>query len=683
MTERIHLRKLNPFAVTQAVDLTDEEILRLWVTVSGDEGHTVFRPKSPMPLFLLGGKGSGKTHWMRYHSFSLQRLRYEEQRVRPLAGLATDGYLGIYVLLGSLNAERFQDRNQSSEVWKTVFAYYLELWLAQELLHILGSLCTDEQAIQKFETDVCSAIVGLVDAPPKNLDTFAKCLDWFAQLQAQIDRAINNVLFGEKLNVHVRVTPGQLIFGIPKILKRRIPGFRDLIFSYQLDEFEILSETQQKHVNTLIRSRSLPATFRVGGRLWSIKTRQTYADGEENREGSEFETWYLDRRFRQSKVKWINFSYKIVQRRMEVAGLGFGQKITKEQIDGLFETPQLTWNSGFVRERVGGRVRGPHSHISRFEKKLQTGARAGVAPGIDSDGAVAKIVEQLSVADYAVLEKINILMLYQAWFQNEHLPRRAARIQSECLAFLARPKRTGKYQRVVQHYSSDMLAQLFRDERKKQSLHYGMRSFIRMSEGLPRSLLILLKQIFDWAIYNSSSDRIDVIPVRDQDLGLLDSADWFLTTMRKSGEHELAIVTAVERLGRMFETNRFSDKPIECSLLGFSIRERDLQSLTQDRLRLAEQHSFLIRIAGGEVDRNTRERLSKFQINALLSPRWSLPAARRGIARLKAHELEIIFDPSKEQEFEALHRNWAERMTAPFFGRKHESNEHPMLFAMS
>jgi hypothetical protein len=679
--QQLRLRRLNPFAVTKAVDLTDEEIQQLWVTVSDDDSESNFRPTSPMPLFLLGGKGSGKTHWMRYHSFPLQRLRYEHKSTPCVEGLSQDGYLGIYILLGSLNAERFQNRGQTEEVWKAVFSYYFELWVAQELLQIVASLSKEEPKLQDLEAEVCSAILSLIDAPPEqSIDTLAQCLDWLSLLQAQIDRAINNVLFDGKLNIHVRVTPGQLIFGIPRILSRRLSEFRRLIFSYQLDEFEILSEAQQRHINSLIRERSLPSTFRIGGRLWSIKTRDTNAEKEENKEGSEFETWFLDRRFRQSKAKWTHFSYKLVQRRMEVAGLGDAAKISRGQIDHLFEVPQLTWDSPFVRQRVGSSRAGTNGYLAKLRKKLEVGIRAGISPGVDSQRQVPEILDRLTVPEFPLLEKVNILLFYQAWFRNDDLIRRAAHIRNECASFLSRPRRASKYQRAVQHYESDLLAQLFREERKQQSLHYGMRTFIRMSEGLPRSLLILLKEIFDWAIYNCPHDKIETIPIRDQELGLLEGAEWFLTTMRKSGDHEPAILTAVERLGRLFETNRFADKPIECSLLGFSIRERDLAPLTQERLRLAEQHSFLIRISRGEIDRNTRERLSKFQLNAVLGPKWGLPAARRGIARLKARDIDIIFDPAKEADFESFHHHWAERMTAPFFGRRHHGERGPSLF---
>ena len=58
---------VNPFSITKAVDFTDEEIDSNWVDFPAGGGF--FRladPKSTMPLFIIGGKGTGRTHLMRY-----------------------------------------------------------------------------------------------------------------------------------------------------------------------------------------------------------------------------------------------------------------------------------------------------------------------------------------------------------------------------------------------------------------------------------------------------------------------------------------------------------------------------------------------------------------------------------------------------------------------------------------
>ena len=38
----------------------------------------MINPRMELPMIILGSKGSGKTHVMRYLSFALQRLRYAD-----------------------------------------------------------------------------------------------------------------------------------------------------------------------------------------------------------------------------------------------------------------------------------------------------------------------------------------------------------------------------------------------------------------------------------------------------------------------------------------------------------------------------------------------------------------------------------------------------------------------------
>ena len=59
----------NPFNITKAVDFSDQEIHDYWIDIPESGGfQQLVKPTSAMPMFILGGKGSGKTHLMRYFS---------------------------------------------------------------------------------------------------------------------------------------------------------------------------------------------------------------------------------------------------------------------------------------------------------------------------------------------------------------------------------------------------------------------------------------------------------------------------------------------------------------------------------------------------------------------------------------------------------------------------------------
>lgn len=73
----------NPFNITKAVDFTDPEINRFFVDLPESSYADIIKPTSPMPMLIVGGKGSGKTHLMRYFSYDVQLMRNTD----PLAAL--------------------------------------------------------------------------------------------------------------------------------------------------------------------------------------------------------------------------------------------------------------------------------------------------------------------------------------------------------------------------------------------------------------------------------------------------------------------------------------------------------------------------------------------------------------------------------------------------------------------
>lgn len=127
---------------------------------------------------------------------------------------------------------------------------------------------------------------------------------------------MNNATFTGALPVDVQPTRGRLIFGIPAALVAAIPELETISFVYQLDEFEHLTAEQQRHINTLVREREVPATFKIGGRQFGVKTQATFSDGEENLRDSEFEELRLDEQFRSNSSVYKELARRLAARRL-------------------------------------------------------------------------------------------------------------------------------------------------------------------------------------------------------------------------------------------------------------------------------------------------------------------------------------------------------------------------------
>src|SRR6266446_4665740 len=141
----------NPFNITKAVDFSDQQINDYWVDLPGGPGfREMAKPTSPMPMLILGGKGSGKTHLMRYFSYPLQKLRHED----VLAGLQEEGYIGIYLRCGGLNAARFAGKSQQQDQWASVFSYYMDLWLAQLTLDTMLDVFHGRKELEKTQAQI-------------------------------------------------------------------------------------------------------------------------------------------------------------------------------------------------------------------------------------------------------------------------------------------------------------------------------------------------------------------------------------------------------------------------------------------------------------------------------------------------------------------------------------------------
>src|SRR5207249_1396619 len=154
----------------------------------------------------------------------------------------------------------------------------------------------------------------------------------------------------------------------------------------------------------------------------------------------------------------------------------------------------------------------------------------------------------LRVPAFPLLEKVNLMLLYQAWSEGADLTKFATQISNMCSQYQDQPTSETPYGRVYSHYALDLLAQLFRESDTPQR-YCGIESFIHMSMGLPRLLLIILKHIYNWAIFNNERPFTGPpISVEAQQKGVLQAASWFFDDARSKGEEGAFLQECLKRL---------------------------------------------------------------------------------------------------------------------------------------
>lgn len=664
----------NPFSITKANDLTDEQINSLWVDVQSDKSSTTLfdagKFTSPMPTFILGGKGSGKTHLMRYASYPLQRMRFVAKGAKIVDGLVADGYVGIYVRCSGLDTGRFKGKGQVDDAWSEIFSYYLELWLGQSLLNVIADIVRSD-VLHAIEANLCRGVQDLFDDTPPNSNTIAALCDDLNARRKKLDFEVNNAAFTGTLSPGIALTRGRLIFGLPKIVASLIPDLSSIQFCYQLDEFENLTYSQQIHVNTLVRERESPATFKIGARQFGIRSHKTLSADEENLRDSEFDELRLDLRFRENADRYKELVDQLVERRLDQFRTNAPSSAGQIKLTEWFEEPDLDWNSQLLSSIAGGRQSRDRPHFARLRGELEDGFALSAAPGATGTPEIDAIIDGLSVPEYPLLEKLNVLVFYGEWARKRHLVQAVRDINAQCTKFRAGDQ-SGKYAEKLKRFKSDIVAQLLRENSEKQ-IYTGLSNFVRMSEGQPRALITLLKHTYDWALFQGERPFVEGrISYVAQSRGAVSSAEWFYNSMMKAGADGREILIAIDRLSQLFRINRFSDKIRECSLIGFSASLINVSDRASAVIRHAIDRSFLVEVEGGQQERNSEQVTKKLQLNRMLVPRWSLGTARRGIIPFSRSDIEAVFDPDQEAKFVEMRRDWEARATAPLFGQKRQ-----------
>ena len=216
----------NPFDITKAVDYTDAEIYKYWVDLGnenqGFEG--LIKPDTLMPMIIVGSKGSGKTHVMKYFSYELQKIRCMAQSASMQEELAREKFIGIYIRCSGFNSDKFSGKGVSSELWSILHSYFWELWVGERLVNVLIDLLNSGSLEGVNETEIVHDILGMFLKPKAGIGTFKELNSYLLDLQRDVDYQVQNFMFmGQECpQIEVLLNTAKLTYDIPALLKRKI-----------------------------------------------------------------------------------------------------------------------------------------------------------------------------------------------------------------------------------------------------------------------------------------------------------------------------------------------------------------------------------------------------------------------------------------------------------------------------
>lgn len=643
----------NPFTLARASDFTDKQINSLWIELGSAEIiNTIIEPKSRVSKFILGGKGTGKTHLLRYYSYPVIRLRSPTES--GISILKRQKFLAVFLRATGVDATRFEASSDIAINWQQLFGVYLELRLAEGVLEALCDIKGTSNPTEFDDTSFLDEIKKtLFDKKLSDCHSVSEFWKWVIFQRRNIDEAVNNAAFTGSLELKAPFSIGSLCLPISKAMHKWHPQFADLPLLYLIDEIENFSFHQQQVVNSLIRYGESLATFRVTGRRYGIKTHSTLANGEENREGAEFKKTFLDDILLSEHIKFQDFAKKFVIKRLQSANIALKPNSPKDAVfDPSYCFEEIPTNNFY--SEVVNKLKHPqnersfvHSFISALSKSSKD----------DDDVVSKKIADILTDQLPLILQKLNILVFIKK-FKKDYLPLKLAlQIRADAEEFISSEKRTKNYySNAYGHYASDLFAQICKEAQSGRGVLYaGFDNYVKMASGNPRNLLIILGKAYDVATFRG----VDFISGQKLSLELqteaaADAARFLYESDTNFGKDSDVALAAISRLASILRTARFSMNIPEVSPLAFSFSDGDLTQTARQTLQNALNYSLIFEMNEGRPDRNSQKLNRKIHLNPLLSPKWALPISRRGDINLNKELLSAVFDNQHNEDFDIL-----------------------------
>lgn len=411
------------------------------------------------PILISGARGTGKTTILKALTMA------EAKDVGQY--LSDNSYIGIYYRVDLNITSSFQGEGLSTNQWEKLFAYYFVSKLSYALI---GQFLDLKSEIGfKGEEDICKKYAKLFSGKKDACTLTELKMLIFDELYAIRDY-INNCAYNDYPHIGdyegiIRELPRDLLNGASTY------NMKEKTVFYLVDEFEGLSDWQQKIVLSFVKYADKYHTYKICMRPDGLKTSQTVG-AEYIRETDDIRTVELNDLIFEKKDEYYKYALDVCNKRMEL----------------FYKQNNLDTSSLISFEELFEELKEEEEFQNIFQKKEME---------IKSD--IEQFIREVDIRDGKIVEFLDnnyfdFLIFRLLYSKNK-------RKESVSDIFMHVREKDKKYVDAVGNYKYALLYHLCLKYSIQKS-YSGFATLVNISGGTLRYLLELCNEIFERAIGN-------------------------------------------------------------------------------------------------------------------------------------------------------------------------------------
>lgn len=551
--------------------------------------------EEPRPTVLVGGRGTGKTTVLKCLSYE---GRYQLEG-KSAEAVRTSNYVGLYWCIDSNRVTAFSGPELTPEGWQRLFGHYANLEIVSQICEYVLWYTQKTGDSITFEPRRLNRVTKSLNLSPiANIGDLAESVnDALVDLEATINA------IGDHPPDTISLQGAPIQYLIESLVS--VPVLADKVFYILIDEYENLSDDQQRVINTLLKHGRDQYAFKIGVKESGWRTRATLT-GEALVHPADYDL--------------IDLSNKMVDGAYE----SFARQVCNARLERAAELAGLS---------------DPPPEIGTLLESLSADEEATLL-GIERRVAPIRNRLQGNPSYRGALSELSDLQLY---FLDRRSQAQGVGLESLLSAYSAEPRQTLSSYR--ENYRQALLYTVSEHSgRGVQKYYAGWRTIVKVSGGNIRYLVEIVERAFELH-EEAKKDFTEVISAREQTEACIAIGRKYTQEVQALDPEGARLTYLLLGLGRFFHLlARHSEgkQPDTTSFVVSRTEDPNADALLEELLRIAVMHQVLRRWPATKLTSPSDAKENEYSLHPVFSAFFVFPYQKKRRIRLSGSNLLLV-----------------------------------------